>query len=57
LRDDSVSKAMFAKVDTYLLQSMRIKKEAVVSEVDQTEKRRILDMRRELATIPAKSPR
>lgn len=66
LRDERVSGEMFKDVRTFLLQSMRIKKEAVVSEVDQKETGRILDMKAEReklaarfqpATMPAKSPR
>lgn len=47
LRDEKVSGEMFKDVRTFLLQSMRIKKESVVSETDQKEANRILDMKAE----------
>lgn len=54
LRDEKVSGEMFKDVRTFLLQSMRIKKEAVVSEVDEKEKGRVLDMKAEREKLAAK---
>lgn len=53
-KDEKARSEMFKKVDTFLLQSMRIKKEAVVSEVDEKEKSRVLDMRAERDKLAAK---
>lgn len=54
LSDEKVSGEMFKDVRTFLLQSMRIKKEAVVSETDQKETSRILDMKAERDKLAAK---
>ena len=45
---------MLKDVLKFLLQSMRIKKEAVVSETDQKETSRILDMKAERDKLAAK---
>ncbi len=54
LRDEKVSGELFKEVRAFLLQSMRIKKEAVVSEVDEKEKTRVLDMKAERDKLAAK---